>query len=78
MKLKQENRKANMALVELVKNIAQQKEATPVQIALAWINAQKTWISPIPGTTKIHRLEENVASTAIQLTSEDLRQIEFR
>lgn len=72
----EENRKANMALVELVKNIAQQKEATPAQIALAWINAQKPWISPIPGTTKIHRLEENVASTAIQLTSGDLRQIE--
>lgn len=72
----EENRQANMALVELVKQIAQQKNATPAQIALAWINAQKSWIVPIPGTTKIHRLEENVGSVHVALTADDLTKIQ--
>jgi len=72
----EENRQANMALVELVKQIAQQKNATPAQIALAWINAQKSWIVPIPGTTKIHRLEENVGSVHMTLTADDLTKIQ--
>jgi aryl-alcohol dehydrogenase-like predicted oxidoreductase len=71
-----EARKANRALVELLGGIAEQKGATPAQIALAWILAQKPWIVPIPGTTKRHRLEENVAATAIQLTPADLQEIE--
>lgn len=71
-----DNMKANMALVELLKVIAHQKEATPAQIALAWIHAQKPWIVPIPGTTKIHRLEENVGSAMLELTPDDLAQIE--
>jgi len=72
----EENRLANMALVELVKEIALQKSATPAQIALAWINAQKPWIVPIPGTTKIHRLEENVGSVHVTLTVDDLTKIQ--
>jgi aryl-alcohol dehydrogenase-like predicted oxidoreductase len=68
-------RKANMALVELLKQIAQRKNATPAQIALAWLLAQKPWIVPIPGTTKIHRLDENIGSASIELTSEDLEEI---
>lgn len=72
----EENRQANMALVELVKQIAQQKNATPAQIALAWINAQKPWIVPIPGTTKTHRLEENAGSVNITLTTDDLIKIQ--
>lgn len=68
----EENRKANMALVDLIGRIAQQKEATPAQIALAWIHAQKPWIVPIPGTTKINRLKENAGSVNVILTSEDL------
>ena len=71
-----ENMKANMALVELIKAIAQQKEATPAQISLAWIHAQKPWIVTIPGTTKIHRLEENVGSVNVELTRDELAQIE--
>lgn len=71
-----ENREANMALVNLVKQMAQQKEATPAQVALAWIHAQKDWIVPIPGTTKIHRLEENTGSVNISLTSGDLTEIQ--
>lgn len=71
-----ENREANMALVELIKNLASQKEATPAQIALAWIHAQKEWIVPIPGTTKIHRLEENVGADIVELNMEDLAKIE--
>jgi aryl-alcohol dehydrogenase-like predicted oxidoreductase len=72
----QENRKANQALVDLIGKFAQQKKATPAQIALAWLLAQKSWIVPIPGTTKLHRLEENIGAAAIELTPEDLRQLE--
>jgi aryl-alcohol dehydrogenase-like predicted oxidoreductase len=75
-RFKEENRKANLALVELVKQFAQQKNATPAQIALAWIYAQKDWIVPIPGTTKIHRLEENTGSVNVKLTTEDLIEIQ--
>jgi aryl-alcohol dehydrogenase-like predicted oxidoreductase len=71
-----ENRKANQALVELLARIATRKQATPAQIALAWLLAQKPWIVPIPGTTKLHRLEENLGAVDIQLTAEDLREIE--
>jgi aryl-alcohol dehydrogenase-like predicted oxidoreductase len=71
-----EARKANQALIELLSRIAQRKKATPAQIALAWLLAQKPWIVPIPGTTKPHRLEENVGAAAVELTSDDLRQIE--
>jgi aryl-alcohol dehydrogenase-like predicted oxidoreductase len=72
-----ENRKANQAVVDLIGKFAQQKKATPAQIALAWLLAQKPWIVPIPGTTKLHRLEENVGSVAIKLTPEDLRQLDI-
>ena len=68
--------KANQALVNLLQQIAQRKHATPGQIALAWLLAQKPWIVPIPGTTKLHRLEENIGAAAVALTSEDLRDIE--
>jgi aryl-alcohol dehydrogenase-like predicted oxidoreductase len=68
----EENRKANVAFVEWLKTFAARKNATPAQIALAWLLAQKTWIVPIPGTTKRHRLEENVGAANIQLTPEDL------
>ncbi len=71
-----ENRKANQALVELLGKVAQRKKATPAQIALAWLLAQKPWIVPIPGTTKRHRLEENIGAAAIELTSDDLREID--
>jgi aryl-alcohol dehydrogenase-like predicted oxidoreductase len=71
-----ENRKANQALVDLLGTFAQQKKATPAQIALAWLLAQKPWIVPIPGTTKLHRLEENIAAAAVELTREDFRQLE--
>jgi aryl-alcohol dehydrogenase-like predicted oxidoreductase len=72
----QDARKANQRLVELLRAIADQKQATPAQIALGWLLAQKPWIVPIPGTTKRHRLEENIGAAAIELTSEDLGQIE--
>jgi aryl-alcohol dehydrogenase-like predicted oxidoreductase len=72
----QEARKANQALVELLGKIAQQKNATPAQIALAWLLAQKPWIVPIPGTTKLHRLEENLGAVDVKLTTDDLRDIE--
>ena len=72
----EENRKANQALVELVKQIAKQKQATPAQVALSWLLSQKPFIAPIPGTTKIHRLEENIGSTSVELTYNDLQQIE--
>jgi aryl-alcohol dehydrogenase-like predicted oxidoreductase len=72
----EENRKANQALVDVIGKFAAQKKATPAQIALAWLLAQKPWIVPIPGTTKLHRLEENIGATAIQLTPEDLRQLD--
>jgi aryl-alcohol dehydrogenase-like predicted oxidoreductase len=71
-----EARAANMALVDLLKRIAERKGATPAQLALAWLLAQKPWIVPIPGTTKLHRLEENLGAAAVQLTPEDLREIE--
>ena len=71
-----ENRKANLAFVEWLTTFAERKKATPAQIALAWLLAQKPWIVPIPGTTKRHRLEENLGATAIELTSEDLREID--
>src|SRR6058998_1269460 len=69
-----EARKANMALVEVVKAVAERKGATPAQVALAWLLAQKPWIVPIPGTTKIHRLEENLGAVNIELTESDLKQ----
>jgi len=72
----QEARKANQAVVDLLGKLAEQKKATPAQIALAWLLAQKPWIVPIPGTTKVARLEENIGAVAIELTPEDLRQIE--
>jgi aryl-alcohol dehydrogenase-like predicted oxidoreductase len=71
-----ENRKANQALVDLLGRFAQQKKATPAQVALAWLLAQKSWIVPIPGTTKLHRLEENIGAVSVNLTSDDLREIE--
>jgi aryl-alcohol dehydrogenase-like predicted oxidoreductase len=71
-----ENRKANLALVDVLASIAGRKKATPAQIALAWLLAQKPWIVPIPGTTKPHRLEENIGAAAIELTSDDLREID--
>jgi aryl-alcohol dehydrogenase-like predicted oxidoreductase len=71
-----ENRKANRALVDLLQKTAQRKQATPGQIALAWLLAQKPWIVPIPGTTKLHRLEENIGAAEVELTLDDLREIE--
>jgi aryl-alcohol dehydrogenase-like predicted oxidoreductase len=71
-----ENRKANQALVNLLSDIGTKKNATPGQIALAWLLAQKPWIVPIPGTTKLHRLEENIGAVSVQLTSDDLNNIE--
>jgi aryl-alcohol dehydrogenase-like predicted oxidoreductase len=70
-----EARKANQALVDRLGAIAERKHATPAQIALAWLLAQKPWIVPIPGTTKVHRMKENVAAADVQLTADDLRQI---
>jgi aryl-alcohol dehydrogenase-like predicted oxidoreductase len=71
-----EARKANQALVDLLAQIAERKKATPAQIALAWLLAQKPWIAPIPGTTKLHRLDENIGALSIELTGEDLREID--
>src|ERR1700676_1309096 len=71
-----ENRKANQAVVDLIGQFAQQKKAAPAQIALAWLLALKPWIVPIPGTTKLHRLEENIGAASVALTPEDLRQLE--
>jgi aryl-alcohol dehydrogenase-like predicted oxidoreductase len=71
-----ENRKANQAFVDLLHKIAERKKATPAQIALAWLLAQKPWIVPIPGTTKLARLEENIGALAVQLTPNDLHEIE--
>ena len=71
-----EARKANQALVDLLGRIAARKQATPAQIALAWLLAQKPWIVPIPGTTKLHRLEENIGAASVELTADDLREIE--
>jgi aryl-alcohol dehydrogenase-like predicted oxidoreductase len=71
-----ENRKANQAVVDLLGKFAQQRKATPAQVALAWLLAQRPWIVPIPGTTKLHRLEENIGAAGIELTADDLRQID--
>jgi aryl-alcohol dehydrogenase-like predicted oxidoreductase len=71
-----EARKANQALVDLLGEIAKRKQATPAQIALAWLLAQKPWIVPIPGTTKLKRLEENIGAAAIEITADDLREID--
>jgi aryl-alcohol dehydrogenase-like predicted oxidoreductase len=71
-----EARKANMVLVELVKSVAERKRTTPAQVALAWLLAQKPWIVPIPGTTKLHRLEENLGAVNVELTEADLKEID--
>ena len=71
-----ENRKANKAVVELLSAIAKEKEATPAQVALAWLLAQKPWIVPIPGTTKLHRLEENIGAANLSLSAEELKNID--
>jgi aryl-alcohol dehydrogenase-like predicted oxidoreductase len=71
-----ENRKANQVVVDLISDIAQRKNATPAQIALAWVLAQKPWMAPIPGTTKLHRLEENLGAANVELTADDLREID--
>src|SRR4051812_30452798 len=71
-----ENRKANQVLIDLLARIAERKKATPAQIAIAWLLAQKPWIVPIPGTTKLHRLEENIGSVSVELTPDDLREID--
>jgi aryl-alcohol dehydrogenase-like predicted oxidoreductase len=71
-----ENREANQALVDLIRQFAQQKKATPAQVALAWLLAQKPWIVPIPGTTKLHRLEENVGAANVELSPDDVRELE--
>ena len=71
-----EARKANQALVDLLVKMGEWKNRTPAQIALAWLLAQKPWIVPIPGTTKLHRLDENIGAAAVELTPDDLREIE--
>jgi len=71
-----ENRRANQALVDMLGRFAQQTKATPAQIALAWLLAQKPWIVPIPGTTKLHRLEENLGAVDVELSADDLRELE--
>lgn len=71
-----EARKANQALVDLLRSIGDRKKATPAQISLAWLLAQERWIAPIPGTTKLHRLDENIGATAVTLTADDLREID--
>jgi len=71
-----EARKANQAFVDLLGKVAERKKATPAQIALAWLLAQKPWIVPIPGTTKLHRLEENIGALSVELTPDDLREID--
>ena len=71
-----ENRKANQAMVDLLGKFAQEKKVTPAQVALAWLLAQKPWIAPIPGTTKLHRLEENIGAVNVKLSPEDLRELE--
>jgi aryl-alcohol dehydrogenase-like predicted oxidoreductase len=68
--------KVNQALIDLLASIARKKNATPAQIALAWLLAQKPWIAPIPGTTKLSRLEENIGAASVELTSQDLRDID--
>ena len=71
-----ENRKANQAVVDLIGRFAQQRKATPAQVALAWLLAQKPWIVPIPGTTKLHRLEENIGAINLELSPDDLRELD--
>jgi aryl-alcohol dehydrogenase-like predicted oxidoreductase len=71
-----EARQANQVLVDLLGQLAARKQATPAQVALAWLLAQKPWISPIPGTTKLHRLEENLGAAELELTADDLRDID--
>jgi aryl-alcohol dehydrogenase-like predicted oxidoreductase len=71
-----EARKANQAVVDLIAKVAERKNATPAQIALAWVLTQKPWIVPIPGTTKLHRLKENIGAVAVELTPDDLREID--
>jgi aryl-alcohol dehydrogenase-like predicted oxidoreductase len=71
-----EARKANQPIVDLLSHLAAKKNATPAQIALAWLLAQKPWIVPIPGTRKLERLDENLGAVAIELTSDDLREID--
>jgi aryl-alcohol dehydrogenase-like predicted oxidoreductase len=71
-----EARKANLAFVDLLRSVAARKKATPAQVALAWLLAQKPWIVPIPGTTKLHRLEENIGAASVELTADDLREID--
>ena len=71
-----EARKANQGVVDVLRAIGERKQATPAQIALAWLLAQKPWIAPIPGTTKLTRLEENLAAADLELTKDDLREIE--
>jgi aryl-alcohol dehydrogenase-like predicted oxidoreductase len=73
----EENRKANQQLVDLLTGISKDKKATPAQIALAWLLSQKPWIVPIPGTTKLHRLEENLGAVNVQLSAEDINQIDI-
>ncbi len=72
-----EARRANQALVNLLADIAGRKKATPAQIALAWLLAQEPWIAPIPGTTKLNRLDENIGAASVELTSDDLSEIEI-
>ena len=72
----EENRKANVTFVEWLKAFAARKQSTPAQVALAWLLAQKSWIVPIPGTTKLHRLQENLGAAAIELTVDDLNEID--
>src|SRR5215217_4979604 len=71
-----EARKSNQTLIDLLRSIAERKRATPAQIALAWLLAQRPWIVPIPGTTKLHRLEENIGAASVELTAEDLKEID--
>jgi aryl-alcohol dehydrogenase-like predicted oxidoreductase len=73
----QENRDANQALVDLIGEFAKQKKATPAQIALAWLLAKKPWMVPIPGTTKLHRLDENIEAASVHFTSDEVRQLEM-
>jgi aryl-alcohol dehydrogenase-like predicted oxidoreductase len=75
-RLSPENRQANRAVVDLVGTIAEKKRATAAQIALAWVLAQRPWIVPIPGTTKLHRLEENLGAASVELTADDLGEID--
>jgi aryl-alcohol dehydrogenase-like predicted oxidoreductase len=75
-RFREENRKANQALVDAIGKFAAQKKVTPAQVALAWLLAQKPWIVPIPGTTKLHRLQENCAAASVELSPKDLSELE--